>query len=386
MKTLASIGITATALWWSIGLARAADGPLCGSTYNTWNAPAGALVLNEGEGTIRDIMVAIGEKWTHSMLSDGANYVHHATRVNPGVDTINSGNSLDGNKLAFGPPGPSRMNVSAAQYFWGAQMDTGWFAGGSAGVAARDHLNARPTCSNSSLTWNRPPTSAGGSACSSNYSYPGYGTFQPTCQTLCKTSYGGSSADFLSYRVWTNYPYAGDLDGDGFPEAYGFDSWYEFEQYKDIGQIHQGNIYSGDSMADGFVCSTFIAYALKKSTANQQLSTYTYPNSVINPAASALHNSVKADCNVASMGILGCTSIANQVVNCFCSLDHCDDISSWWQGSSCQGGTARSISPDRLIGRGAHNGNTNSPFAYQAEQNVVFSGATKNGCWHVSGG
>jgi hypothetical protein len=268
-------------------------------------------------------------------------------------------------------------------------MDTGWFAGGTHGANARNYIAGRPTCSNSQLTWNRPPSGnqipgASSSACSSNYSYSG-GLFQPTCQTLCRTSYGGSSADFASYRVWTNYPYMGDLDGDSFPEAYGFDTWYEFEQYKDIGKIHQGLIFSGDSTADGFVCSTFIAYNLKRSASNLEVTPHTYPNSVINPAASALHNSVKADCNVASMGILGCSSIANQVVNCFCSLDHCWDNSTWWQGSSCQGGTASSISPDRLVGRGVHGG-SNSPYVGQPEQNLTFSGATKNGCWHKAGG
>lgn len=348
---------------------------VCGSSNSTWNVPAGSLVLSQSDGTIKYIMDNIGEKWTHSELSDGASYVHHATRTEP---FINSGTSLDPVDLASGPPGPSRMNIGAQRIFWGTPIDTGWIAGGGAGTNARNWIANVPSCSDSQLIWNRPPTSAG-AACGSDYSYTF--PFQPTCQTFCKKSF---SDGFSAYRVWTNYPYAGVVAGSW---AYGFDSWYEFEQYKRAGNIEVGQFYSGDSTAEGVVCSTFIAQILKKSLSAITISEHFYPNSVINPTTTALHTAVYNQCYNASGGLIGCSSVANQVVNCFCSFDQCNNNSTWWQGSSCKGSTASSISPDRLAGRAIHAGEvTNSPYHGGAVQAVTFNAGTVYGCWSKAGG
>lgn len=376
MKIIGSIGIAASALIAVAGLADSARAEtVCGYSNPSWNVPAGALVLSQSNGTIKYIMDSIGEKWTHSELSDGASYAYHATRTEP---MINSGNSLDPVDLAFGPPGPSKMNIGAQRMFWGTPIDTGWIAGGTAGTNARNYVANLPTCSDSQLIWNRPPTSAG-AACGSNYSYS-Y-PFQPTCQTYCKKDFGSG---FSAYRVWTNYPYAGNVNGNW---AYGFDTWYEFEQYKRAGNLEVGQFYSNDSYAEGAVCSTFIAHLLKKSPSNITISEHHYPNSVINPTVSALRNAVYNQCYNASGGLIGCGSVANQVANCFCSLDECDNNSTWWQGASCQGSTASSISPDRLAGRAIHAGEaTNSPYHGGAVQSVTFNSGSVYGCWSKAGG
>src|SRR4051794_10869105 len=43
----------------------------CGMTTADWNVPNGGVVFNRGDGPIRNVVDAIGEYRTHSMLSHG---------------------------------------------------------------------------------------------------------------------------------------------------------------------------------------------------------------------------------------------------------------------------------------------------------------------------
>src|SRR5262245_35536417 len=57
----------------------------CGWSSTYWNAPNGAAVFNRGAGPIKDVISAVGESRSHSMISNASvKYVTHAAAKTPG--------------------------------------------------------------------------------------------------------------------------------------------------------------------------------------------------------------------------------------------------------------------------------------------------------------
>ncbi|WNG32846.1 hypothetical protein F0U61_03865 [Archangium violaceum] len=334
----ASVAVSALAL---AGSAHA-EGE-CGSTSAGWNAPNGAVVFDRGPGPIRDVLDAVGEYRTHSMLSHGPGVsVTHATMNTPsqaswpGVCT----KPMQGNDLRYGYPGLQQVNQGGIyMYMYGNGVGpewTGWQQGDPAQAA------------------------------------------------------------LIGDSIWYNHPFVTDVsrhDGGQTidrPVRNGYRVNYSLFQYRDLQSAHQT---PGDAVNSGMVCSTFMAYA--HSYAGRGVVTpYTYSHAQIANASNSLYTGVYNQCKqslgwftnalltVACPFYNVCGNAGNQVANCM-SANMCDSSDSryWKSVRDDANATARSISPDRVGGWGVHpiNNTTWGPdYSHQLQWN---SGGNVYGCW-----
>jgi hypothetical protein len=350
---------TLTVLFGSITLtgssARAyiGDDDACGSAPAGWTAPEGSTVASRGRGgAISRLMDAIGEYYSHQMLSHGTGqyaWVSHATMKTPGVSVgIIGDDQVDSADIKWGYPGASQINMGAtyhALYRGNGAEAVSYVAGGADGAATASWLwNTLPYCGNVS-------------------SGP------------CYVGVYSQEGDGILYIV------ARKEGGVNYRHGYGF------YQYQDSRAVALGDDRS--SIGWGQHCSTFVAWGLALVT-GKTISNKYYPNSVVGPAAHTLHSSVTSECDNDAGWFGGlfvnCGDIADQIVNCFTAqaagtLSRCDDDErSTWQNWATYG-TASSISPDRVIGRGAA-GSGGGPWAGQPQLPVYWNqGGSTYGCF-----
>jgi hypothetical protein len=89
----------------------------CGYVPALWNAPYGSLVVSRSNGgSIRPVIVAIGEYYTHSMLSLGTTGIMHAEMKQPDQNSWPTACStpLNSGQLQFGYPGAEQINLGGA--------------------------------------------------------------------------------------------------------------------------------------------------------------------------------------------------------------------------------------------------------------------------------
>lgn len=343
------------------------DSNACGSAPAAWNAPNGSLVASRSvHGPISSLMDAIGEYYSHQMVSHGTiGWLSHATMKTPGVSIgviwpFND-DQVEGADLKYGWPGASQVNMGAG--YWMLYRDgtastaAYWYDGGTDGARTADWL------------WGT------GSS------------YMPSCNSVssgpCWTGATSEQNSGQSFYLIARKGYNGDSNV--------YRHGYGFYQYQDSKSVTTGDDTS--AIGWGQHCSTLVAWGLAKAT-GKTISTKTYSNSVVNPATQTLHNSISADCSDTA-GWLGgifvnCDDIADQVTNCFTAqnandLGRCDDDhESTWQNWRSTG-TARSISPDRAVGRAMTNGTSNNgggPWAGKPANSLQWnSGGSVYGCF-----
>ncbi|KYG04881.1 hypothetical protein BE21_44195 [Sorangium cellulosum] len=328
--------------------AAAAAEQACGYSSAGWNAPNGAAVFSVGSGLIGDLLNAVGEIRTHSMLSHGAGkWVTHATMKQP---TENSwpavcSTPVTPSDLIEGYPGLSQVNQGGIYRFL-------YGSGGSG------------------------PTSL---------------TYQVG---------DGKKAASIGDAIWWEVAYYADhsIVDEGVeidrPNIRGARVRYSLYQYRTT----EGTPTGGPAWNNGMVCSSFLAYA-HYVDGQGAITPYTYSHEKLANAANALYAGVRDSCE-SSLGFWGsigtsiacfttdiCGKAANQVANCMAS-HACDTSSgSLWRGVRDTPSTvAVSISPDRVGGWSGHVWGTQpgaTVWSADIGHNVQWnSGGNVYGCWY----
>ena len=315
----------------------------CGWAPAGWNAPNGAVVFDRSAGPIRDVLDAVGEYRTHSMLSHGpGGGVSHATMKNPDQaswPTVCT-KPVNSQQLQYGYPGLEQINqggIYMSLYGKGPGPEwTGWQQGDPAQAA------------------------------------------------------------IIGDSIWYNHPFTSDvskIDSSQYidrPVRNGYRVNYSLFQYRDLQSAHQ---IPGDAVNNGIVCSTFMAYA-HLYAGRGQVTAHTYSHELIANASNSLYTGVYNECK-ASLGWFQdalltiacpfynvCGNAGNQVANCM-STNMCDSSDSrYWKGvRDDPNSTSTSISPDRLGGWGVHpvdNTIWGPDYSHQLQWN---SGGNVYGCW-----
>jgi len=315
----------------------------CGSTAAGWNAPNGAVVFDRGPGPIRDVLDAVGEYRTHSMLSHGPGAgVTHATMKNPDQTSwptvcttpVNSG------QLRYGYPGLEQVNQGGIYMYMfgdGSGPDwTGWQQGDPAHAA------------------------------------------------------------LIGDSLWYNHPFVSDIsraDPNQYvdrPVRNGYRVNYSLFQYRDLETAAQ---IPGNAANNGIVCSTFMAYA-HAYAGRGDVTPHTYSHAQIANGSNSLYTGIYNECReslgwfqnaaltVACPFFNVCGNAGNQVANCM-SANNCEssDGRHWKAVRDDPNTTATSISPDRIGGWGVHpiNNTVWGPdYTHQLQWN---SGGNVYGCW-----
>ncbi len=326
-------------------VSHAANASECGYTSAGWNAPNGAVVFDRGDGPIRNVIDAIGEYRTHSMLSHGAiGAVSHATMEDPdqnGWPTV-CGTPLNVNQLTYGYPGLEQVNQGGIYHYMynpdgSGPLWTAWQLGDAMGAAQ------------------------------------------------------------VADSLWFSHPYVSDVsrvDANHYidrPLWNGARVPYSLFQYRDLQSVNQ---MPGSANNNGMVCSTFLAYA-HSYAGRGQVSAYVYPHDRIANASNSLYTGVYNHCKTslgwfenAALTVICpifwnvCGNAGNQVANCM-STGRCDTSSStpWKSVRDNASTTATSISPDRVGGWGVHPMSSTlwaSDYSHQLQWN---SGGNVYGCW-----
>ncbi|HSP76975.1 MAG TPA: hypothetical protein VLQ93_00490 [Myxococcaceae bacterium] len=316
----------------------------CGWTSAGWNAPNGAVVFDRGPGPIRDVLDAVGEYRTHSMLSHGPGAgVSHATMRTPDQNdwpTVCT-QTLKAHQLQYGYPGLEQVNQGGIyQYIYhngsGGPEWTGWQQGDPAQAA------------------------------------------------------------LIGDSIWYNHPYVSDPSREepgqsiDRPVRNGYRVNYSLFQYRNLETAH---LIPGNAVNDGMVCSTFMAYA-HAYAGRGTVPPHTYSHQQIANASNALYSGIYNQCRDSLGWFQGalltvvcpfssvCANAGNQVANCM-SANQCgsSDERHWKGVRDDPGATATSISPDRLGGWGVHpltHTVWGPDYTHQLQWN---SGGNVYGCW-----
>jgi hypothetical protein len=313
----------------------------CGYVPATWNAPYGSVVLSRSNGgPIRPVIVAIGEYYTHSMLSLGTSGIVHAEMKTPaqsGWPTVCT-RPLDASQLQYGYPGVEQINLGGAYADLQGEEITPVYQWGDAGTTAAvaNWITAAP-------------------------------------QTTAQSQSDGA--------MW-------------FPRKLrnGSAISYSLYQYRNI---EQTNELSSNSANNGMVCSTFLSWAHLQGGAGY-VSAYTYDHLRIANAANALFNAVQDACNSGVgfwAGLLRsvscpfynvCENAGDQVTNCMAANACATSDNTIWHGvRDDPNATATSISPDRLAGLSPHGVGT-SVWSYDQGYHPIAWNApgAQYGCWY----
>lgn len=315
----------------------------CGSTSAGWNAPNGAVVFDRSNGPIRDVLDAVGEYRTHSMLSHGPGAaVSHATMATPTQTPWPEvcSKPIDGFQLRYGYPGLEQINqggIYMSLYGTGTGPEwTGWQQGDPAQAA------------------------------------------------------------LIGDSIWYNHAYISDVsrhDSGQYidrPVRNGARVNYSLFQYRDL---ESANLIPGGAMNGGMVCSTFMAYA-HNYAGRGVVTPHRYSHAQIANASNSLYVGIYNTCKE-SLGWFTdamltmacpftnvCGNAGNQVANCM-SANVCDssDGRYWKSVRDDPNATATSISPDRIGGWGVHpiqNTLWGPDYTHQLQWN---SGGNVYGCW-----
>lgn len=325
-----------------------------------WNAPKGALVSSRGDGPTRAVMDAIGETYTHVMLSLGTgqdllSWVTHAAIYTPGTNDICEAcdNPANEDDLQYGPPGGSQVQMGAIYTYLyedgSNQLLRFQLAdAGASPNAGRDIAN---------YTW-----------WEMGYSWD--------------TSLQNSS----QHVVHLNWPNGQHVN-------------YNLYAFRDLAGAELGQTPS----TGGTTCSGFLSYLQAYEMGPSfQISTYDYGHTTSASAVNAFKAKVEYDCN-SEGGFWG--DLAVDVFCFFCDNDTnvCDDAGTQlgycMMDNQCHRGhddwsvpstlSANTISPDRLGGWNGHpwqdagvpNSGT-SVWAYDYGESVQWnSGGNQYSCW-----
>jgi hypothetical protein len=299
------------------------------------------VVLSRSNGgPIRPVIVAIGEYYTHSMLSLGTAGSVHAEMKTPaqsGWPTVCT-RPLDANQLQYGFPGVEQINLGGAYADLQGEEITPVYQWGDPSRAA------------AIADWS-----------------------VSAAQIAAQSQPDGS--------IW----YARKLR-DGAPIS------YSLYQYRDIEQANQ---VPGSSANNGMVCSTFLSWAHAQGGAGV-VSPWTYGHALIANGANALFNTVQNACNSGVgfwAGLLRsvscpfydvCENAGDQVTNCMAANACSSNDNTIWHGvRDDPAATATSVSPDRLAGLPPHGVGT-TVWSYDQGYHPVAWNApgAQYGCWY----
>ncbi|TMA84932.1 MAG: hypothetical protein E6J63_21445 [Deltaproteobacteria bacterium] len=320
---------------------RATVSGTCGYVPALWNAPYGSVVLSRSNGgPIRPVIVAIGEYYTHSMLSLGTSGIVHAEMQTPaqsGWPTVCT-RPLDGDQLQYGYPGVEQINLGGA-------------------YADLQGEEITPV-----YQWGDPGTT---SAVASSIA----GAPQITVQSK------SDGAIWLPRKLRNGAPIS-----------------YSLYQYRNI---EQTNELASNSVNNGMVCSTFLSWAHLQGGAGY-VPAYTYDHALIANAANALFNTVQNACN-SGVGFWGgllrsvscpfnnvCENAGDQVTNCMAANACGTNDNAVWHGVRDDPyATATSISPDRIAGLAPHGVGT-TVWSYDQGYHPIAWNAPgpQYGCWY----
>jgi hypothetical protein len=347
-----------------------ADGPPCGMSPASWNAPNGAAVFSKGPGPIDAVLSAVGEYRSHSMLSHGpGGGVSHATAKTPPTNAWPAicSTPLDPNGLRNGQPGLEQINQG--------------------GIYAFLHDPTHPT------------------------SYLRYQVWDAArAASVADTMWWGTSI----FEDRSTSDSTVEIDR---PVRNGARVPYSFFQYKNI---ERTNLVPSSASNNGMVCSTFLSYA-HATGGMGVIPGFAYSHAQLNAVGNALFSSIVDECHrsptwlptalglgvICTLGLSPvidpCAAAANQVANCM-ATNRCDtaDGSIWRAVASDPAQTAYTISPDRIAGAGVHHDQVdanrqlwwNSTFlgaptwavnvwASDVSYDVQFnSGGSVYGCWN----
>ncbi|WP_437580687.1 hypothetical protein [Sorangium sp. So ce887] len=327
--------------------AAAAAEQACGYSSAGWNAPNGAAVFSAGSGPIGDVLHAVGEVRTHSMLSHGpGKWVTHATMKQPRENAWPAVCSapVRPSDLLEGYPGLEQVNQGGIYRFL--------YGSGASGSTALTYQVGDPVKAASignTIWWDVP-----------YYAAP---------------SIIDEAAEFTRLSIR------------------GGRVRYSFYQYRTT----EGTPTGGPAWNNGMVCSSFLAYA-HHADGRGAIPPYTYSHTKLANAANALHAGVRGDCedSLGFWGSLGtsiacfadvCGKAADQVANCMASHACDTSSSSLWRGVRDDPKTvAVSISPDLIGGWSGHAWGTQpgaTVWSADMNHNVQWnSGGNVYGCWY----
>jgi len=286
------------------------------------------------------VIVAIGEYYTHSMLSLGTAGIVHAEMKTPdqsGWPTVCT-RPLDPNQLQFGYPGVEQVNLGGAYADLQQEEVTPVYQWGDPGATAA------------------VATAMVGGA-------------QATTQSLSDGSVSISRK--LRNGAFINY------------------SLYQYRN------IEQANEVPGSSVNNGMVCSTFLSWAHAVGGAGT-VSPYTYSHTLIANGANALFNAVQNACGSGVgfwAGLLRtvscpfynvCENAGDQVTNCMAANACSSNDNSIWHGvRDDPNATATSISPDRLAGLPPHGPGTTIWSMDQGYHPIAWNApGAQYSCWY----
>jgi hypothetical protein len=316
-----------------------------------WNAPNGAAVFNRGAGPIKDVVSAVGESRSHSMLSNASvGYVTHAVAKTPGRPAWPDycSTPLTSSDLQYGWAGAEQINQGAiyTYLYSNGSQEFIYYQGGN-----------------------------------------GDGTNK-----------GGQIADW----AWNTAPYVSNsAQGDGSQTIYrlldssGNAMNYVLYQFRNDENARTG----GSNWSSGIICSTLLATLQAKTLgANAYVNNWTYSHGQLNTGVNSLYNSVYSQCsnkmgfwNAAGAAITCldpdlCDEAADEVSNCMAGGNCGSSDHSYWTGiANTSSTTATTMSPDHIGGWSGHpyTGAGVSVWAYDNSNNVTWSSSGNvYGCWY----
>jgi hypothetical protein len=313
----------------------------CGYVPAVWNAPYGSVVLSRSNGgPIRPVIVAIGEYYTHSMLSLGTNGIVHAEMKTPDQSpwpTVCT-RPLDANQLQYGYPGVEEINLGGAYADLQGQEVTPVYQWGDPGRTA------------ALASWT-----------------------VSAAQTTAQSQSNG--AIWIARKLRNAAPIS-----------------YSLYQYRDV---EQTNGIPSTSSNNGMVCSTFLSWVHVQGGAGY-VPAFTYDHALVANAANALFNAVQNACN-SGVGFWAallrsvscpfynvCENAGDQVTNCMAANACATNDNHIWQGvRDSPSATATSISPDRLAGLSPHGVGT-TVWSYDQGYHPIAWNAPgpQYGCWY----
>jgi hypothetical protein len=361
------LGLCAASLCWSWPGSARAD-VTCGSTSAGWNVPNGGTVFEQSPGPIANVLAAVGEYRSHSMLSRGPDgWVTHATSITPPVNGDRNflgkecSAPIDDGFLYSATPGLETIGQGAIYTFLYGEGPVNFIAYQNAAPGLGDTVGN--TFVGTGMSW------------SAWFSPQGIG------QVVFAENYNGARVHY---------------------------GWYQFMNL-------QGTAQGVPGVNTGVVCSTSLAMwqhdALAGNPVYQgDVVPRSYPSALISQAAQALYNGVYDECTsmtggpfssfgsfLQTIGTCGlcfncniCGVAADQMVNCFSNNDCGSSDSGEWHrivGSA----TAVSISPDDIAcwnypanGSGAPcGGGGASVWGWDVNQTVQWnSGGNNYSCWN----
>ncbi|HEX5061647.1 MAG TPA: hypothetical protein VFV99_19910 [Kofleriaceae bacterium] len=363
----------------------------CGASNPNHDAPAGYLVLSRSQDIVAPVVSALGEYRTHTMLSHGSWFTHAAMR------TPSSGRNaphLNSDQLRWGDPGAEQISAASAYTFLYEPGNGGLeFISKQSGTSGGGSGSRAEELGISSYFWEDWPWRFVPARCEQRF-MPSFSTYYDCTGTkrTAPYTYGGSS----SVSVMTGGGYYRLRDDGG-------DIPYSLHQYVDIGSLvtrgdrrcHFTNYGYLVCTDEGVVCSTLMAWGVKKAL-GRQIAVPTYTPQQTLDAASALHHGVMSKC-LNHVGIfesfaswlLGsgdewqiCDEMGWQVLNCMLDPNTC--TLSYQINSTVRAST---VSPDSISGwrPGQDWGNPaiNGPWTQAGwYEDMSFSGGgTTYTCW-----